>query len=141
MSVKTVVIRAGNNSDEGVPCSPSVIYWLTAEGTRVLDSKIRGYRNQDRKKNRECEVVRKNDIITMLVKAKGCCLYCKKVVLMRLYPPRSKKQWSLDRKDNTRGHTADNVVIACLGCNLRRRSRDYGCFLRGERMSWKKTGN
>ena len=32
------------------------------------------------------------------------------------------QQWSLDRIDNNYGHNRDNVEIACLKCNLRRKT-------------------
>ena len=31
-------------------------------------------------------------------------------------------QWTLERIDNDYGHNHDNVTIACLECNLRRRT-------------------
>lgn len=140
MSVKTVIVTRGTD-DKGERCTPAAIYWLTLKCNSIVKDKIRGYGYQDKKKRLVCELVRKEDVIDMLVKAKGRCLYCSKTVLMRLYVPRSRGQWTLDRIDNTRGHSSDNVVIACLGCNLRRRCRDYNNFLRGEKMIWKKMEN
>jgi len=34
---------------------------------------------------------------------------------------RDPKQWTLERKDNSLGHTNDNVVLACLNCNIKRK--------------------
>lgn len=39
------------------------------------------------------------------------------------------KQWTLDRIDNDIGHYSDNVVIACLSCNLHRKTMYHERFL------------
>ena len=44
------------------------------------------------------------------------------------------KQWTLDRIDNDQGHTYDNVVIACLECNLQRRRTNSDKFLFTKQM-------
>ena len=54
------------------------------------------------------------------------------------YPRLHPRQWTLDRKDNTLGHSVENTVVSCLGCNLRRRSRDHESFLKGSRLTFKK---
>jgi hypothetical protein len=36
---------------------------------------------------------------------------------------------TLDRKDNDRGHTQDNVVPACIRCNYIRRHTPYEAWL------------
>ena len=38
-------------------------------------------------------------------------------------------QWTLDRIDNSIGHTNDNVIICCLKCNLERRCKNSNAFL------------
>ena len=35
---------------------------------------------------------------------------------------REPKQWTLDRIDNRYGHNKENVLIACLDCNVRRKT-------------------
>ena len=42
---------------------------------------------------------------------------------------RDKKQWSVDRIDNNLGHNIDNIVLACLDCNLKRRCKTSDKFL------------
>ena len=42
---------------------------------------------------------------------------------------REKLQWTLDRIDNKQGHNSDNVLIACLACNLKRKNCNKDSFL------------
>jgi hypothetical protein len=66
--------------------------------------------------------------IDLLVASDLRCCYCRQEVLVLYELVREKQQWTLDRIDNNRGHTADNVVIACLECNLKRRRVDNELF-------------
>lgn len=38
-------------------------------------------------------------------------------------------QWTLDRLDNNEPHNCDNVVISCLGCNLKKGKRGEDDFI------------
>ena len=42
---------------------------------------------------------------------------------------RESTQWTLERIDNDHGHNRNNVEIACLGCNLRRRCMYHERFV------------
>ena len=44
------------------------------------------------------------------------------------------KQWTLDRVDNGLGHNTENVVIACLECNLKRRITNKNKFQLGKKI-------
>ena len=57
------------------------------------------------------------------------CYYCNQSTLLLYENVREKKQWTLDRIDNDIGHNENNVVIACLECNLRRRRTNTSAFL------------
>lgn len=37
-------------------------------------------------------------------------------------------QWTLDRKNNDKGHTKENVEVCCLQCNLRRKTQSERLF-------------
>jgi hypothetical protein len=73
-------------------------------------------RKTDRKKNRENDLTK--EFIAEQI-AKGCS-YCGE----------TKIRMTLDRIDNTRGHTMDNVVPACIRCNYVRGNMPYEAWLR-----------
>ena len=52
---------------------------------------------------------------------------------------RDKKQWTLDRIDNSVGHNSDNVIISCLECNLKRRTTEMDRFTFTKQLKIKKS--
>lgn len=93
-------------------------------------SKLRSYKNQDLKKNRydDKTFISYEEIIEKLIISKLNCYYCKNNVILLYSEKRDKKQWSLDRVDNSICHTNENTVISCLQCNLQKRCRDKEKF-------------
>ena len=74
--------------------------------------------------------IKKNvKFINLLFESKLCCFYCKDIVYLLYEKSREMKQWSLDRINNGEGHNKDNVIVACLHCNLQRRNRGKDAFL------------
>lgn len=68
------------------------------------------------------------DIALLMVGKKGRCFYCHSFYILcykNIYDP---LQWSVDRIDNSKPHIKENIVISCLGCNLRRRQRGHKDF-------------
>jgi len=105
--------------------------------TEELCKKLSSYKQQDLSKNiyRENDFIKKDELIDKLVCSRLVCHYCGKklnVVYSNCY---DKTQWTLDRIDNEQGHNTDNVIIACLGCNLKRRRLDKDKFLFSQRMT------
>lgn len=96
-----------------------------------IERKGGSYKHQDVLKGRydpsKCITVR--GIVEALLKADLSCFYCKEPVFVFYEIVREKNQWTLDRIDNDQGHHADNVVIACLECNLKRRRTQQKAFL------------
>ena len=144
MNLKKRIIFKKKDEEE-CNCSDSygvsAVLWLTTDprGKAHLKTKIRGYASQDQKKKYTTSLDAA-DVLEKIVLARGSCQYCNCAVWMKDYPARCKKQWTLDRIDNNRGHTIENTVISCLGCNLRRRRRPYKAFLDGERLIMRKVG-
>jgi hypothetical protein len=86
--------------------------------------KICSYRSQDVIKNKYNyeKFITYNEIIHKLRECNLKCFYCDKVVYILYENVREPMQWSLERIDNSYGHNNDNTEIACLNCNLRRRT-------------------
>ena len=81
------------------------------------------------------------DVDTVLLKMAECesrCFYCKRIVHVLYEFVREPRQWTLERLDNHFGHTRNNVVIACLQCNLRRRTMYHERYLFTKELSIKK---
>jgi hypothetical protein len=96
-----------------------------------LNKKISSYKQQDiiRKLLNPEKFIDLNIIITKLYECNLECYYCKDKIFLLYEIARELKQWSVDRIDNNLGHNRDNIVIACLDCNLRRRCKDKNAFL------------
>ena len=91
---------------------------------RQINYKIHSYRSQDIKKSLydEAKFVDHNYVMELLREKQLLCFYCRETVQLMYETVRDGKQWTLDRIDNSMGHNRGNVEIACLTCNLRRRT-------------------
>jgi hypothetical protein len=89
-----------------------------------LKTKHSGYRSQDTVKGLydPTRFVQIGDIIRLLTESNLSCFYCRKWTTLFYENVRDPRQWSLERLYNTEGHNRDNLVIACLECNMRRRT-------------------
>ena len=105
---------------------------------KQIRGKMSGYRSQDVEKTLldPLGFVVLDDILELFKTSDMLCFYCKEPVLVLYEFVRDPKQWTLDRMNNTLGHNRDNVEIACLRCNLRRR-----CMHQDRYISTKKMGN
>jgi hypothetical protein len=96
-----------------------------------LKSKHSGYRSQDiSKKIYDPErLIKIPEIIALLIDSHLSCFYCKKWTTLFYDNAREPQQWSLERLYNSDGHNIGNVVIACLECNMRRRTMYYERYI------------
>ncbi len=102
---------------------------------REIIRKLNSYKQQDIKKNKySSDFIQESELLEKLVISRLKCYYCKKEVLLLYETSREPMQWTLDRLDNSCGHTKDNVVIACLKCNLERRCLNDEKFLFTKQM-------
>jgi hypothetical protein len=87
-------------------------------------NKISGYKSQDVEKDlfNEPEFVDYKSVLEKMTECKNQCYYCKNLVHVLYEFVREPKQWTLERIDNKLGHNKTNVVIACLNCNLHRKT-------------------
>ena len=103
---------------------------------KIIQHKLNSYMTQDKKKNRYDSQKRiiYEQLLEKMVASKMKCCYCRRKVLLFYMIKREPLQWTLDRIDNDKGHNGNNVVIACLKCNVERRRRDSKKFLFGKQM-------
>ena len=95
-----------------------------------IKTKLTNYKQQDIRKNRLNNTFIKLD--TVIEKLKLCefkCTYCLNEILILYDICREKYQWTLDRIDNLKGHNEDNVLISCLGCNLKKKKQTPAAFI------------
>jgi hypothetical protein len=99
--------------------------------TSHIKSKICSYRQQDilKKKLDSNNFVTFETVIKLLVDSELKCHYCSQEVFVLYEKVREGKQWSLDRINNDIGHNNNNLVIACLECNLKRRRTNKDAFM------------
>lgn len=89
-----------------------------------IHKKLYGYKSQDMAKHLwdETKFISFHRCVELLMESRLTCFYCKHPVLVLYESVREPTQWSLERIDNAYGHNYDNVEIACLKCNVSRRT-------------------
>lgn len=104
---------------------------------RQINYKIHSYRSQDLKKSLydESKFVDYTYVMELLREKKLLCFYCRESVSLMYETVREGKQWTLDRMDNSFGHNRGNVEIACLTCNLRRRTMYHERYVFTKQMT------
>jgi hypothetical protein len=103
---------------------------------QTINKKISGYKSQDVQKQLFDSnwFISLDDVIERLVNSKLNCFYCRENCQLLYKDCFAKKQWTLDRIDNSMGHNTNNVVICCLECNIKRGDMDYERFKRGKEI-------
>lgn len=95
-----------------------------------IQRKITSYKSQDREKglfNAE-KFIDIHYILDLLIICDYKCFYCNHIIKILYKLVREQKQWSVERINNDFGHNKDNVTIACLECNLRRKTMYHERF-------------
>jgi RNase P subunit RPR2 len=108
-----------------------------------LKAKQSGYRSQDTAKEfyDHARFIQIPDLIHLLSESNLSCFYCRKWATLFYENVRDPRQWSLERLSNAEGHNRDNVVIACLECNMRRRTMYYERYLVTKQLKVNKIGS
>ena len=98
---------------------------------RQIERKISGYKQQDILKDilAHEKLIQFAQIIDAFIQHEFKCYYCKENMYILYDMVRETLQWTVDRIDNDLGHNSDNFILACLGCNLKRRCRTKDKFL------------
>ncbi len=109
---------------------------------RQINYKIHSYRSQDLKKSLydESKFVDYTYVMELLREKKLLCFYCRESTTLMYDTVRDGKQWTLDRMDNSMGHNRGNVEIACLTCNLRRRTMYHERYVFTKQLNVVKKG-
>lgn len=96
-----------------------------------IHNKLSSYRNQDLAKDKydSAKFVTIDTVIQKLHACQLLCFYCKEPVLLFYSYVHDPKQWTLERLNNQYGHNTDNVEIACLSCNIRRKTIYFERYL------------
>ena len=120
--------------------------WLSSQ----IRNKIYGYLGQDvekreREKNKIVDPenaiqINLSNILKKLIDSELNCFYCREKVKILYEFVRDPKQWTLERINNKEGHHLSNVEIACLQCNLKRRTMYHERYVFTKQMIINKTG-
>jgi hypothetical protein len=116
---------------------PDDLKEVCREMRRQIQNKVSSYKMQDiqKQKYNEDKFVDLNFVIGLLHEKSLKCFYCRESVYLFYNFVRENKQWTLERIDNAVGHNKDNVEIACLLCNLRRRTMYHERYVFTKQMS------
>ena len=88
----------------------------------LIQKKLSGYKQQDIKKRRDgTSNISFDETIEKMIASQLTCYYCRRPVFVIYDDVRQEDQWSLERINNDIPHRCENVEIACLKCNLKRR--------------------
>jgi len=105
---------------------------------KEIVKKIDGYKRQDIEKKlyEPDKFIDMEEVLSKLTACKISCHYCKKNCYILYNEVLSKTQWTIDRIDNDYGHNKDNIVIACLDCNVRRGTMNSERFKLGKQLKF-----
>lgn len=107
------------------------------EMRRQIQNKVSSYKMQDIQKQKydDDKFVDLDFVLGLLREKSLKCYYCRESVYLFYNYVRENKQWTLERIDNGVGHNKDNVEIACLLCNLRRRTMYHERYVFTKQMT------
>jgi len=103
---------------------------------KEIKNKLDGYSRQDIENDIKdlSAFISLDATIELLLVNKLRCTYCRQCCELIYKDVMAPRQWTLDRIDNDCGHNGDNVVLACLACNLQRRTMDAERFKFGKQL-------
>ena len=103
---------------------------------KEIKNKLNGYSRQDVANGvlDLSAIISLDATIELLLVNKMRCAYCRECCELIYKDVMAPRQWTLDRVDNDQGHNDGNVVLACLACNLQRRTMDAERFKFGKQL-------
>jgi hypothetical protein len=120
-------ILCNANANANANANPKHIAMITSH----IKHKISSYKQQDILKGKFLakDFVSFKEVIDLLNESNMKCHYCACETYLLYEVVRENKQWSLDRINNDIGHNRNNLLIACLECNLKRRRTNKDAFM------------
>lgn len=97
-----------------------------------IKQKLSSYKYQDQLKGIYDDTKFANSIDHILLLLHDCqlmCFYCQKTTAIIYENVCEPGQWTIERIDNAIGHNYDNICIACLKCNIGRRTMHQKRYL------------
>ena len=103
---------------------------------KEIKAKLDGYARQDIQNGIHdlSAFISLHGTIELLLVGKLRCAYCRQCCELIYKDVMAQRQWTLDRVDNDLGHNDGNVMLACLSCNLQRRTMDADRFKFGKQL-------
>ena len=131
--IQVDLIRCMSRAEEDMPLQYVEAVPVVA---RHIKEKLNGYLAQDRVQDRVDvgEHITYTDAVQKIVDCDQTCYYCSDDVLLLYTIAREPTQWTLDRIDNAVRHSTDNVVVACLACNLAKGTRGKDAYRETKQM-------
>ena len=101
-----------------------------------LKKKYNAYKQQDKNKSKfdEDKYISFDAMIQKIIDSNLKCYYCNCDLLILFNKKRDGVQWTLERLNNNLGHYDSNTCIACLKCNLKRRTDSHEYFKKGKQL-------
>ena len=114
----------------------SILETMNITVERELKKKYNAYKNQDKIKHKfdDSKHITFSEMTQKLHDSQLKCYYCNCDLLILFNRKREGSQWTLERLDNNLGHYASNTCIACLKCNLKRRTDSHEYFKQGKQL-------
>jgi RNase P subunit RPR2 len=103
---------------------------------KEIKNKLDGYSRQDAENGIHdlSAFISLDATIELLLVNTMRCNYCRSCCELIYKDVMAPRQWTLDRVDNDQGHNDGNVILACLACNLQRRTMDAERFKFGKQL-------
>ena len=86
--------------------------------------RIKSYQKQDEAKRREVVELTVEQVRNLL--ANPVSVHCNKRITWSNW--RLDTNWSLDRKDNSKSHSIDNIDLSCIHCNVSKKDLEQHIF-------------
>ncbi len=103
---------------------------------KEIKKKHSSYKSQDKQKHKydEEKHITLPELIQKLLDCRLKCYYCNKDMMLLYNKKKEQQQWTLERLNNHIGHYNQNTCIACLKCNLGRRTENHEYYKKGKTM-------